>query len=77
MAIDYDDYYVDYGLFDRPDPTDWVGVFGTGAGTGDQSRITGTFNGRFDYYVTQASARFVTGTPRGCAANPEFTLRRQ
>ncbi|MGE5836166.1 MAG: carboxypeptidase-like regulatory domain-containing protein [Acidobacteriota bacterium] len=77
MAIDFDDYYLDYGLLERPSPTDWVGVFGTGEGTGDQSTISGTFNGRFDYYITQASARFLTGVPKSCAANPEFTLRRQ
>jgi hypothetical protein len=77
IAIDFDDYYLEYGLLERPSPTDWVGVFGTGEGTGDQSTISGTFTGRFDYYITQASARFVTGVPKSCAANPEFTLRRQ
>jgi hypothetical protein len=77
LTIDFDDYYLDYGLLVRPNPTDWVGVFGTAEGTGDQSAIRGTFKGRFDYYVTQASARFLQGVAQGCAANPEFTLRRQ
>jgi hypothetical protein len=77
LAIDFDDYYLDYGLLERVTPTDWVGVAGTGEGTGDQSTIRGTFKGRFDYYVTQASARFLTGVANGCVANPEFTLRRQ
>jgi Carboxypeptidase regulatory-like domain len=77
LTIDFDDYYLEYGLLERPNPEDWVGVFGTAEGTGDQSVISGTFKGRFDYYVTQASARFLTGVAQGCAANPEFTLRRQ
>jgi hypothetical protein len=77
IAIEFDDYYLDYALLDRLTPTDWVGVFGTGEGSGDQTTIRGTFKGRFDYYVTQASARFPTGVANGCVANPEFTLRRQ
>jgi hypothetical protein len=77
LAIDFDDYYLDYGLLERLNPTDWVGVFGTGEGSGDQTVISGTFKGRFDYYVTQASARFPTGVPKSCVANPDFTLRRQ
>jgi carboxypeptidase family protein len=77
LAINFDDYYLDYGLLERLTPTDWVGVVGTGEGSGDQSTIRGTFKGRFDYYVTQASARFLTGVANGCVANPEFTLRRQ
>ena len=77
LAIDFDDYYEDYGLLDRMTPTDWIGVTGTGEASGDRTAIRGTFAGRFDYYVTQASARFLTGVAQGCAANPEFTLRRQ
>jgi Carboxypeptidase regulatory-like domain len=77
LTINFDDYYVDYGLLERPNPTDWVGVYGAGEASGNESAISGTFNGRFDYYITVASARFPQGVPKGCAANPEFTLRRQ
>src|SRR4030095_7746300 len=69
--------YLDDGLLDRPTPTDWVGVTGTGEATGNESAISGTFKGRFDYYITAANVRFVQGVPSGCAANPDFTLRRQ
>jgi hypothetical protein len=77
LTIDFDDYYLDYGLLERPTPTDWVGVYGTAEATGNESAISGTFTGRFDYYITAASVRFVQGVPFHCAANPDFTLRRQ
>jgi len=77
LTINFDDYYLDYGLLERPNPTDWVGVFGTAEGTGSESAISGTFNGRFDYYITAANARFPQGVPKGCAADSSFTLKRQ
>jgi hypothetical protein len=77
MILYFDDYYVIYGILDRPTPTDWVGIYGTAEGTATgPNSISGTFTGTFDYYATAATATFPTGAARSCAVDPFFELRR-
>jgi hypothetical protein len=77
MILYFDDYYLIYGILDRPTPTDWVGIYGTAEGTATgPNSISGTFTGTFDYYATAATATFPTGVVRSCATDPFFELRR-
>jgi Bacterial Ig-like domain (group 2) len=77
LILYFDDYYVTYGILDRPTPTDWVGIYGTAEGTvTSPTSISGSFAGTFDYYATAATATFPTGVVRSCATDPFFELRR-
>jgi len=74
MTLFYDDYYLDYTLMERISPNEWVGVNGDLTGTASSTSITGELVGNFHYY--QSSANFPSGTPRACAADPQFEFRR-
>ena len=77
VNLSFDDYYVTYGLLDRPSPTDWVGIRGTMEGTSTTSSVQGAFNGGFDYYRTVPEARSPTGVPIVCLGSSPFVLTRE
>jgi hypothetical protein len=77
VTLWYDDYYLDYGVLERVSPTDWVGIRGSLQGTSTTSAIAGVFTGAFDYYVTNASATFLSRLTATCAADPAYLLRRE
>lgn len=77
VTLWFEDYYVDYGLFDRVTPTDWVGIRGSLQGTVKMPAIDGTFSGAFDYYQTNSGALFPGRLTATCAADPSYVLRRE
>jgi carboxypeptidase-like protein/Big-like domain-containing protein len=77
LTLYFDDYYLVYGIMERPTPTDWVGIYGTAEGVATSpTSISGTFSGTFDYYTSNANSNFPQGVARSCAADPQFELRR-
>jgi hypothetical protein len=73
----YDDYYLAYGLLDRPGPADWVGIRGTIEGSSTASSVEGAFSGAFDYYHTTPEAKGPGGVPVVCLGNSTFSLTRE
>jgi hypothetical protein len=80
MYLDYYYYYYYYGfsgLLERFNQTDWLRVAGTfRSPDASSSLIAGNLEGTFNYFVTIASAKIPTGSPRTCAADAPFELRR-
>lgn len=77
VNLSFDDYYLTYGLLDRPSPTDWVGIRGTMEGTSTVSSVQGAFSGAFDYYRTVPEATGPAGVPIVCLGSSPFVLTRE
>jgi hypothetical protein len=77
VNLSFDDYYLTYGLLDRPSPTDWVGIRGTMEGTSTVSSVQGAFSGAFDYYRTVPESTGPAGVPIVCLGSSPFVLTRE
>jgi hypothetical protein len=80
LHLDYYYYYYYYGfsgLLERFNQTEWLRLAGTfRSPDASSSVIAGNLEGTFSYFVTTASARTPSGSPRTCAADAPFEFRR-